>query len=65
MLFRSDQDETAIDKHHSIYYDADTGTLASAYYYRDLAKKDTSIKYFTLAGEKDLKSVTAELISNL
>ena len=60
-----DQDEAAIDKRHSIYYDADTGTLASAYYYRDLAKKETSIKYFTLAGEKDLKSVTAELISNL
>lgn len=60
-----DQDEVAIDKRHSIYYDTKTGTLASAYYYRDLAKKDASIKYFTLAGEKDLKSVTAELISNL
>jgi len=60
-----DQDETAIDKRHSIYYDTDTGTLASAYYFRDLAEKDASVKYFTLAGEKDLKSVTEELISNL
>jgi adenylate kinase len=60
-----DQDENAIDKRHSIYYDADTGTLASAYYYKALAEKDDSIKYFTLAGEKDLKSVTEELISNL
>lgn len=60
-----DQDEAAIDKRHSIYYDTETGTLASAYFFRDLAQKDTSVKYFTLAGEKDLKSVTAELISKL
>ncbi|MBU1344857.1 MAG: adenylate kinase [Proteobacteria bacterium] len=60
-----DQDEVAIDKRHSIYYDADTGTLASSYYFRDLAKKDASIKYITLAGEKDLKSVTNELVSKL
>ena len=60
-----DQDATAIDKRHSIYYDTDTGTLAASYYFRDLAAKDVSIKYFTLAGEKDLKSVTTELISKL
>ncbi|MCP4023983.1 MAG: adenylate kinase [Desulfobacteraceae bacterium] len=60
-----DQDETAIDKRHSIYYDTDTGTLASAYYFKDLTQKDDSIKYITLAGEKDLQSVTDELISKL
>ena len=60
-----DQDETAIDKRHSIYYDTQTGTLASAYYFKDLADRDDSIKYITLAGEKDLKSVTDELISKL
>ena len=60
-----DQDEAAIDKRHSIYYDTDTGTLASAYYYRDLAEKDASIKYVTLAGEKELKAVTDELLSKL
>jgi adenylate kinase len=60
-----DQDEAAIDKRHSIYYDTETGTLAAAYYFRDLAEKDDSIKYITLAGEKDLKSVTDELISKL
>lgn len=59
-----DQDETAIDKRHSIYYDTNTGTLASAYYFRDIAAKD-GVKYVTLAGEKDLKSVTNELISKL
>lgn len=60
-----DQDEAAIDKRHSIYYDTTTGTLASSYYFKDLAQKDDSIKYITLAGEKDLKSVTDELISKL
>ena len=60
-----DQDESAIDKRHSIYYDTDTGTLASAYYYKDVAAKDDSVKYFTLNGEQPLPDVTAELISNL
>ena len=59
-----DQDETAIDKRHSIYYDTDTGTLAATYYFRDKAKED-GVSYITLAGEKDLKSVTDELISKL
>ena len=60
-----DQDEGAIDKRHSIYYDTDTGTLASAYFYKDVAAKDDSIKYITLAGEKALPEVTDELISKL
>ncbi len=60
-----DQDESAIDKRHSIYYDADTGTLAAAYYFKAVAEKDSNVKYLTLAGEKDLKSVTDELISKL
>ncbi len=60
-----DQDSDAIDKRHSIYYDADTGTLASAYHFKAVAEKDSSVKYLTLAGEKDLKSVTDELISKL
>ncbi len=59
-----DQDEVAIDKRHSIYYDTKTGTLAATYYFRDLAAK-AGIKYITLAGEKDLKSVTNELVSKL
>jgi adenylate kinase len=59
-----DQDAVAIDKRHSIYYDTNTGTLASSYYFKDIAEKD-GVKYVTLAGEKDLKSVTDELISKL
>lgn len=60
-----DQDEAAIDKRHSIYYDDNTGTLASAYYFKDVAEKDDAVKYFTLAGEKALPEVTEELISKL
>ncbi len=60
-----DQDEAAIDKRHSIYYDTNTGTLASAYYFRDLAEKDDSVKYITLQGENALPKVTEELISKL
>ncbi len=60
-----DQDEGAIDKRHSIYYNDVDGTLASAYYFRDLAEKDDSMKYVTLQGEKDLKSVTDELLSKV
>jgi adenylate kinase len=59
-----DQDEGAIDKRHGIYYDSDTGTLAAAYYFKDLAQVG-SIKYITLDGAADIKSVTAELISKL
>lgn len=60
-----DQDEDAIDKRHSIYYDTDTGTMASAYYFKDLAEKEGKIKYFTLDGAPSVKEVTAELLSKL
>jgi len=60
-----DQDEGAIDKRHGIYYDTGTGTLASAYYFKDLAEKEGSIKYITLDGSPGVKEVTEELISKL
>jgi adenylate kinase len=60
-----DQDETAIDKRHSIYYDAETGTLASSYYFRDLAEKEGKVKYLTLDGAPSVQEVTAELMSKL
>lgn len=60
-----DQDEAAIDKRHSIYYDTDTGTLAAAYYFKGLAENDDSMKYITLEGKAALPDVTAELISKL
>lgn len=60
-----DQDEAAIDKRHSIYYDTKTGTLASAYYFKDLAKKYGKIKYITLDGAPGVKEVSVDLMSKL
>lgn len=60
-----DQDEGAINKRHDIYYDSTTGTLASAYYFRDMAAKGASLKYITLDGTPGVKEVTTELVSKL
>ncbi len=60
-----DQDEEAISKRHSIYYDTDTGTMASAYYFKDISEKQGNIKYITLEGKAALNDVTAELVSKL
>ncbi|OQX28300.1 MAG: adenylate kinase [Desulfobacteraceae bacterium IS3] len=60
-----DQDEDAISKRHNIYYDTKTGTLASAYYFKELAKKGSKIKYIELNGKPGVKEVAAELVSKL
>ena len=60
-----DQDEDAISKRHAIYYNSEDGTLAAAYYFRDLAEKEDKIKYITLDGEPSVKAVTDELVSKL
>ena len=60
-----DQDEAAIAKRHDIYYDTDTGTLAAAYYFKDLAAASTDIKFIELDGTPGVKEVTAELVSKL
>jgi adenylate kinase len=60
-----DQDEEAISKRHDIYYDSVTGTLASAYYFKDLSAHGGSIKYIILDGKPGVKEVTQELISKL
>ncbi|MGA7143587.1 MAG: adenylate kinase [Desulfobacterales bacterium] len=60
-----DQDEDAINKRHNIYYDTEVGTLASAYYFKDLSAKGGSMKYITLDGKPSVKEVTAELVSKL
>jgi adenylate kinase len=60
-----DQDEDAINKRHNIYYDTGTGTLASAYYFKDIAKKGGPIKYITLDGKPSVKEVARELTSKL
>jgi len=58
-----DQDEGAIDKRHSIYYDTDTGTLASAYYFKALA--NDTMKYITVEGKNPINEVREELLSQL
>ncbi|MFH2064572.1 MAG: adenylate kinase [Pseudomonadota bacterium] len=60
-----DQDEDAINKRHSIYYDTKTGTMASAYYFKKVAEKEGKIRYIELDGKPGVKDVTAELISKL
>jgi adenylate kinase len=60
-----DQDEDAIDKRHSIYYDTDTGTLAAAYYFKDKAEKTSGLTYLEIDGEPSVKEVTDELVSKL
>lgn len=60
-----DQDEAAINKRHAIYYDTESGTLASAYYFKDLARGNDSIRYVILDGTPSVREVTQELVSKL
>jgi len=60
-----DQDEAAINKRHDIYYDTQTGTLASAYYFKELAEKTGKPRYITLDGTPSVKEVAAELVAKL
>ena len=60
-----DQDEVAINKRHDIYYDADEGTLASSYYFKNLAAKEGYMKYITIDGTPGVKEVSKELFSKL
>lgn len=59
-----DQDADAIGKRHGIYYDAETGTLAAAYYFKDVAEK-AGVKYIEVPGEKSVKEVSELLLSKL
>jgi adenylate kinase len=60
-----DQDEAAINKRHNIYYDTEEGTLASAYYFKNMSDTGDAIKYITLDGKPGVKDVTDELVSKL
>lgn len=59
-----DQDEDAINKRHDIYYDTKTGTLAAAYFYKDLAAKGQT-KYIELNGEGSIDSIKETLLAQL
>jgi adenylate kinase len=60
-----DQDEAAINKRHDIYYDTESGTLAAAYYFKDMAEESGDLRYIMLDGKPGVKEVTAELQSKL
>jgi len=60
-----DQDESAINKRHDIYYDTNEGTLASAYYFKDLARDKGAMKYIEVDGSPGVKEVTADLVAKL
>ncbi|MFW6415043.1 MAG: adenylate kinase [Thermodesulfobacteriota bacterium] len=59
-----DQDEEAIDKRHDIYYDTKNGTLAAAYFFKDLAEKGKT-KYIDLEGDRDIQVIKKELEEKL
>ena len=59
-----DQNEDAINKRHDIYYDTQSGTLAAAYFYKDLAAKGLT-KYIELDGQGDIASVKEALLQKL
>lgn len=59
-----DQDVAAIDKRHDIYYDSENGTLAAAYFFRDVAKEGKT-KYIELDGEGDIQDIKNKLLAKL
>jgi adenylate kinase len=59
-----DQDEDAINKRHDIYYNTVDGTLAAAYFYKDLAAKGKT-KYIELNGEGSIDSIKDTLLKQL
>ncbi|MDE7371778.1 MAG: adenylate kinase [Desulfovibrio sp.] len=63
-LRNDDQDEAAINKRHDIYYDTKDGTLAAAYFYRDLAG-DGKTRYIVLDGEGSIDAIREALLAQL
>ncbi|GAB7080216.1 adenylate kinase [Megalodesulfovibrio paquesii] len=59
-----DQDEAAINKRHDIYYNTVDGTLAAAYYYKNLAAKEGFV-YIELDGEGSIDSIKDTLLAKL
>lgn len=60
-----DQDEGAIDKRHSIYYDRVEGTMASVLYFRDQARQDNGPRMIELDGTPPVDEVKAALLNQL
>ncbi len=61
-----DQNEDAINKRHDIYYNKDNGTLAAAYYFKDVAAKSGGkTVYIELDGSGTINSIKETLLSQL
>ncbi len=61
-----DQDETAIDQRHSIYYDTKTGTMAAVNFFKALSAKQGGVpKIIALDGRPGVKEVSTELMRGL
>ncbi len=61
-----DQDETAINKRHNIYYDTKTGTLAAVQYFKDISKKNGGKpKIIEVDGTPGVKEVSEALLAKL
>jgi adenylate kinase len=61
-----DQDETAIDKRHNIYYDDKAGTMAAIIYFRNLSSRNHGMpKIIELDGRPGVKEVSKELLDKL
>jgi len=56
-----DQDETAIDKRHNIYYDTETGTVAAINFF----KAKDEINVIGVDGLPGVKEVSEELLGKL
>ncbi len=54
-----DQDETAIDKRHNIYYDTKTGTLAAVNFFKE------RVKVLEIDGLPGVKEVSEEVLKKL
>ncbi|WP_029895203.1 adenylate kinase [Desulfohalovibrio reitneri] len=59
-----DQDECAIDKRHDIYYDDKTGTLAGAYFFKDICAQG-NCTYIELEGDRPIDEIKDQLLAQL
>lgn len=57
-----DQDDTAIDKRHDIYYDDKTGTMAAVNFFKAIGGKT---KVISVDGEKSIDEVSANIMQEL
>ena len=59
-----DLDEDAIDKRHNIYYDEETGTLAAAYFFKNLAEEG-NFRYISLNADADIHQIKETLLKDI